>query len=475
MVEPHNNNGGGSRRGKGGFEGEEGVGEGEMAAAEEGTMVVVAEASESVAASDPENSLLESAPGPMAAGAFAAGVEVDEAAAVDEAAGGDDVEVPIVCGPCLGPNPYVRMARKPFGKECSVCTRPCTVFRWRPAGKGMRTKSTMICPTCAKLKNVCQTCMLDLEFGLPVQVRDSALQEHERQSRQVSDVNRVFALERFEQKLAREGPSASPGFRSYTPAQREMLERLARRRAPRAQERNRARVCYNFVAGRCKRGANCPFRHEVPRHDPALAKQTLKDRYHGVNDPVAARILADEAAGPGAHARHAPPPPADRSLTTLWVGSLPGGATAADVRQAFAAHGDVESVRLAPGKPCAFVTYRRREDAEDAARRGLAGAEVAGKRVRVSWAKSSLRRPAAPPPGMAAGAGTVAGAGAASSSGAASLPPGVSHPNAVAHMSVPRAAAASRGPPPPPPGMSVKGPSYPSMDPKGLGAKLQGS
>jgi len=37
------------------------------------------------------------------------------------------------------------------------------------------TKKTEICQTCAKLKNVCQTCLLDLTFNLPVQVRDSAL------------------------------------------------------------------------------------------------------------------------------------------------------------------------------------------------------------------------------------------------------------------------------------------------------------
>ncbi len=40
----------------------------------------------------------------------------------------------------------------------------------------MRFKKTEICQTCSKLKNVCQTCLLDLEFGLPVQVRDEALQ-----------------------------------------------------------------------------------------------------------------------------------------------------------------------------------------------------------------------------------------------------------------------------------------------------------
>ena len=44
------------------------------------------------------------------------------------------------------------------------------IFRWNPGAK-MRFKKTEICQTCAKLKNVCQTCLLDLDYGLPIQVR----------------------------------------------------------------------------------------------------------------------------------------------------------------------------------------------------------------------------------------------------------------------------------------------------------------
>jgi pre-mRNA-splicing factor RBM22/SLT11 len=60
-----------------------------------------------------------------------------------------------------------------FEKECKTCARPFTVFRWKP-GADARYKKTEICQTCAKVKNVCQTCLLDLEYHLPVQVRDIA-------------------------------------------------------------------------------------------------------------------------------------------------------------------------------------------------------------------------------------------------------------------------------------------------------------
>ena len=86
----------------------------------------------------------------------------------------EDAEFPILCQTCLGDNPYLRMTKEKYGKECKICSRPFTVFRWCP-GARMRFKKTEVCQTCAKLKNLCQTCLLDLTYGLPVQVRDAAL------------------------------------------------------------------------------------------------------------------------------------------------------------------------------------------------------------------------------------------------------------------------------------------------------------
>ena len=74
------------------------------------------------------------------------------------------------------------------------------MFRWRP-GRDARYKKTEVCQTCSKLKNVCQVCLLDLEYGLPVQVRDTALGINTSDSIPKSDVNREFFAEEQDRKV----------------------------------------------------------------------------------------------------------------------------------------------------------------------------------------------------------------------------------------------------------------------------------
>ena len=87
-----------------------------------------------------------------------------------------------------------------YDKECKICTRPFTVFRWRP-GRDARYKKSEICQTCSKLKNVCQVCLLDLEYGLPVQVRDTALSIDSNDAIPKSDVNREYFAEEHDRKV----------------------------------------------------------------------------------------------------------------------------------------------------------------------------------------------------------------------------------------------------------------------------------
>jgi pre-mRNA-splicing factor RBM22/SLT11 len=77
-------------------------------------------------------------------------------------------------------------------------------------------------------------------------------------------------------------------------AGKEMLKSLAR--TDPYYKRNQQKVCSFFVKGECKRGSECPYRHELPSdRNMDLANQNMQDRYHGRNDPVAKGILARNA------------------------------------------------------------------------------------------------------------------------------------------------------------------------------------
>lgn len=220
---------------------------------------------------------------------------------------------PKVCESCLGENPYVRMMRETHGAACKVCSRPYTVFRWKP-GKKARYKRTEICQLCAQMKNVCQTCVLDLQYGLPVEVRDAFLStENNTNSSSVpmSDANQEWAIQVHAQKARVEAENlemieaagkggggltlaASSSSSSSTygkAASNKSLIKMARMEP--YYQRNLPHLCSFFARGECNRGDECPYLHEMPKSkkDP-LAKQNIKDRFRGRNDPVAKKILS---------------------------------------------------------------------------------------------------------------------------------------------------------------------------------------
>lgn len=75
-----------------------------------------------------------------------------------------------------------------------ICTRPFTVFRWKPDTKS-RWKRCEICQTCAKLKNACQACVTDLSFSLPIEIRDKLLDEDKKINIPKEDPNLDFMLD----------------------------------------------------------------------------------------------------------------------------------------------------------------------------------------------------------------------------------------------------------------------------------------
>lgn len=295
--------------------------------------------------------------------------------------GWEKATFPILCETCLGDNPYVRMQKEDFGTECKICVRPFTVFRWKAGTKG-RYKSTIVCQSCARMKNVCQTCLFDLEFGLPVQVRDKYMEEASMGSQEAiqtngSRVNRDYALAEAEKLTANnELPYGKV-------AAHPMLQRLARTTP--YYKRNEARICTFFTKGQCNRGHECPFRHEIPEGGP-LATQRIRDRYHGENDPVAEKMFAR------AEEQLTLQPPEDKSVTCLYIGGLESGTKDKDVRDQFYLFGEVKSVRIVPKQSAAFVTFTTRDAAEEAVKKLYRNLTIKGKKASVMWGKPQLSR-----------------------------------------------------------------------------------
>ena len=73
-----------------------------------------------------------------------------------------------------------------------------------------------------------------------------------------------------------------------------------------------------------------PLRHDKPTDpDDPLSIQNIKDRYYGVNDPVAEKLLKRAQAMPHLE------PPEDKMITTLYCGGLEEGVGEQDIKNAF--------------------------------------------------------------------------------------------------------------------------------------------
>jgi pre-mRNA-splicing factor RBM22/SLT11 len=118
-----------------------------------------------------------------------------------------------------------------------------------------------------------------------------------------------------------------------------------------------------------------------------LSQQNIKDRYYGVNDPVAMKLLGKAGEMPSLA------PPDDETIRTLYIGGLDNRVSEQDLRDQFYAHGEIESIRMVIQRACAFVTYTTREGAERAAEELANKLVIKGVRLKLMWGKPQAPRP----------------------------------------------------------------------------------
>lgn len=307
----------------------------------------------------------------------------------------EETEFPVVCETCLGDNAYVRMTKESHGKKCKICDAPFTVFAWQAGTKG-RLKKVEICKSCAQAKNVCQVCIYDLQYGLPVKVRDKILKESGSAgaTTQVpqSQANRAWYSAQQDRVLA-QGGNMVGDTNALAHAQLAGIARMEPR-----YERNLPKLCSFFARGECNRGTDCPFRHEMPkdRNDP-LSKQNTKDRFHGTNDPAAAKLWARLKAKEAEHKTGAAGANEDgfeQARATLYLrfqGDPPYPHLTEDaIRDQLYSFGEIVSVRIQTEKGQAFVEYTLPE-ATELAISTLNKKKLLDRTIYVSWARAQKR------------------------------------------------------------------------------------
>tara|TARA_B110001452_G_scaffold239362_1_gene220360 strand:- start:133 stop:1131 length:999 start_codon:yes stop_codon:yes gene_type:complete len=321
------------------------------------------------------------------------------AAAASSTYQGDDF--PIVCESCLGGNPYIRMLKGTMGKECRISGRPFNAFRWQ--GSNNKWKETAIAPEVAREKNCCQACLSDLEYGVPFHVRDHLLEALGTDTPPESAVNKEFWWANKRQRQ-QDGSDVTTGFDTYGKL-RGNVDKL--------------RAFAALDPGPIVR----------PRRETPLTPEE--------QERLRQRRLTEQR------------PPEDTSITSLYIGSVPPSVTKRDLMPFMMAYGELRDLVVDPNKLCAYVTFQRRADAEQACKALYNNLTVKNTRLRVMWARR----------GKNAGKGRPADDG-----GAPSAPQGGAPPTAPPKP---------RNVPPPgvrlPPGVKP-GTAYASTNPDSFGA-----
>jgi len=269
-----------------------------------------------------------------------------------------------VCENCLPDNPYVQMLKEDHGAECKICSRPFTIFRWK-ADRTSRQKRTNICLTCARLKNCCQCCMLDLSFGLSIPVRDAALKMIA--PGPTSEVNKQYYAQEHEKEIE-EGRGAIEAYGKEQDKARELLRKLARSE---------------------------PYRRREEDESPSGGQKALvaPDGGH-----VAGPIRSRDSRGPTRGGRPGRPnpaaptpedilPPSDPNIASLFITGVEDDLPEHHIRTFFEKHGTLRSVVVSHRAHCGYINFQTRKGAEAAAGACQGKAVIAGCPIRVRWGK----------------------------------------------------------------------------------------
>jgi pre-mRNA-splicing factor RBM22/SLT11 len=229
--------------------------------------------------------------------------------------------------------------------------------------------------------------MLDLSFGLPIVVRDAALKMVAPGPQ--SAVNREYYAQNHEKEIE-EGTGEIENYEKTDDKARELLRRLANSQPYFKKARRIGNV--EGEDGNANANANSSA---LTMTGPGPIR-TRDSRGQG----VASRGASGRGGGGGGRggrsfpsAAQLPPgprdilPPADRSITSLFVTGVEDDLPEHKIRDFFSPFGKIRSLVCSHMSHCAFINYQEREAAEAAAEQLQGRAVIAGCPLRVQWGR----------------------------------------------------------------------------------------
>ncbi|KAF8453542.1 hypothetical protein BGX38DRAFT_1177576 [Terfezia claveryi] len=296
--------------------------------------------------------------------------------------GWESSDFPSVCSNCLPDNPYIQMIKENHGMECKLCTRPFTVFRWA-SDRNSRFKKTNICLTCARLKNCCQCCMLDLSFGLPIAIRDAALKLVTQGPS--SGINKEYYAQNNEGLLT--DGQVPEEYEKTDQAARELLKKLAK-----SEPYYKRRRGDNNGEGSSGGGGGGDS-----------STRAMNTGRGGGPGPIRTARGGGNARGGGPAGRggrrqfpsaaQLPPgpqdivPPEDQTITSLFLTGVEDDLAEHSIRTFFSAFGQMRSIVCVHRSRAAFVNFATRAGAEAAAESCQGKAVIAGCPLRIQWGR----------------------------------------------------------------------------------------
>lgn len=312
--------------------------------------------------------------------------------------GWETTDFPSVCERCLPDNPYVQMLKEDYGavsaipilvslepanqsaQECKICTRPFTIFRWK-SDRTARQKRTNLCLTCARLKNCCQCCMLDLSFGLPIVVRDAALKMVAPGPQ--SDINRQYYAQEHEREIE-EGRGAVEAYDKTDEKARDLLKRLAQSEPYyKKQRRQEAEGEGTQKALPVPGGESSSAGGHAPGPIRTRDSRGLASGRGGMRPGRGGRM----GGAPAAPSPEDWLPPRDSHVASLFVTGVEDDLPEHDIRTHFAQYGQLRSVVCSHRAHCAYINYVKRQDAEIAAETLKGKVVIKGCPMKVTWGK----------------------------------------------------------------------------------------